>query len=254
MDEKLGKDVQQRLQIIQRKVRDIEASNAIETRSLQEKIDALTQERDALKKNITTLEISFADMKESLTQSVAYHTSMQVALEKEQANGLLVAKERDQLQASLSHMEGLLTASRISGKGGESAIREMQRNYDARVEELEGALRGQQSELRRSKAAAATAQKYIEDAKQMAAAKDAEAAMLQETVRQQCVERALLMQQAHVALMPMPGARAAQTESFAPQCASSQDVMLFSNPEREVCAASEEDSTWKKLKARKKRC
>jgi len=176
---------------------------------------------------------------------------MQVALEKAQANSLLVTSERDQLQASLSHMEGLLTASRISGKSGESAMRETQRNYEARVEELEDTVRGQQSELRKSKAASDKLQKSVDDFKKLAADKDAEIALLQETVRKECVERTLLMQQAHVALMPMPGARIAQTESAAPQRTPSKDVMVFSSQEQG--APSEEDVAWQKLKGRKRR-
>lgn len=248
MDDKLGKDVQNKLQIIQRKVRDIEASNALEVRGLQEKIDALTQERDALKKNVTALEISCSDVKESLTQSIAYHKTMQVALEKAQANNSLVTNERDQLQMSLSHMEGLLTASRISGKSGESAMRETQRNYEARVEELEGTVRGLQGELRKSQAASDKAQRSIDGYKKLTAEKDAEIAMLQETVRKECVERTLLLQQTQA------GGRLAFAEPAPPQPQQApQDVMMFNNQDQEVSAVSQEDTTWKKLKSRKKR-
>ena len=245
------KEVRQKLQIIQHKVREIEESHIEEVRGLQKRIEVLTQDFETLKRKAASFEKSNASLSESLAQSVADHKSAQAELEKAECLCMIVSKERDQLQSSLAHMEGLLVTSRNTSRGSDAALRETQQNFEIIVAELESKLQGKQTELVKSNAATAKMQKSIDALKMVISDKEREIELLQETVRRECVERTTLLMRAGTLSVPLTNQQTVTTKS-----AELKSSMLLEGQQQELPGFGFEDINninWQKIKNRRKR-
>lgn len=245
-------EVHQRLKSIQLKLRDIEQSNAAEVIQMQHQIDLATEK-------YVTLQKLTVDQKEYCDRIDAENTRLHLQLRKSESSCEQAVNERDQLQQSLSHMEGLLTASRSSFRNSESTLSETQRNYESRIEELESKVSLKSVELKSSVDANTKLKRSISDLHAAAAQKDSEISMLQEIIRRECVERTNMQErlarfdkgQNHDAerLRIVETIPNTAQDVFAPKTSTSGS----SRGEEDVQIDTHEDLCWKKLTKSRKR-
>jgi len=181
-------DVQQRLKSITAKVRDIEASNALELRALQDKLDEVTRERDGLQMRVDHMQQDRGGAEEALWAQEEQCKMLRVELKVVKNSSAVAASEQSQLQTSLSRMNGLLSASRDKARQADAELQETQQNYEARIDELESKGASKDNELRKSKASA-------KELKALLSGKSEVVAMLQDIVQKECLERTQLKEE-----------------------------------------------------------
>ena len=192
MAEKRDQEVKDRLKSISAKVRDIEATNAKEVRSLRDHLEDLTAERDELSANLVQMQKKLSVLEDSVRLHEESVVKMKLKAEKAQSECALARSEADQLQRSLSHMEGLVKSSREKTKASMGEMTEMQQNYEEHIEELEGALHRKEKELSKFKTTTEELRMGNKELKALLTTKSEEVAMLQDVVQKECMERAQL--------------------------------------------------------------
>jgi chromosome segregation ATPase len=186
------KEVQERLRSITAKVREIEESSSSEIRVLTDNLQTMTKERDALLIQVAALRSSAVDVKSSQERDAK---KLRIDLAAAQTAAGVANAERDQLQRSLAHMEGLVKTSRDKAKTADSDLAEVQRNYEAQIAELEGTLHRKDKEIAKNKASLEELRRAAKDLKSLVTEKSEEVSMLQDVVRKECIERTLLKQE-----------------------------------------------------------